>query len=168
MNKLRYTLIAALAAPLFALPQAAMAADASGDASAVVVTPISVSEAAALSFGNIAPSGTSGTVTVTTAGARTSTGGVSELGGTVTAGEFDVVGSGSATYGIVLPADGTVTLTGAGDPMPVNGFVHSLDGSTPTLSGGNGSFTVGATLEVGAGQTEGTYTGSYTVTVNYN
>ena len=167
MSKLRYTLIAALAAPLFALPHAAMAAEATGQASAVVVTPISVSETASLSFGNIAPSATAGEVTVSTAGARSVTGGVSELGGTVAAGAFTVDGSGSATYGITLPANGVVTLTGPGTAMAVKDFGHSLSG-TPTLSGGTGSFTVGATLEVGASQAEGTYNGTYTVSVNYN
>ncbi len=41
-------------------------------------------------------------------------------------------------------------------------------GATPTLVGGSDTFNVGATLNVGAAQVAGTYSGTFAVTVNYN
>jgi type 1 fimbria pilin len=64
-------------------------------------------------------------------------------------------------YEVSIPS--TVTLNGPGAPMTAT---LSLDTATGTLSGSNSHY-VGATLAVGAGQTAGTYSGSFTVTVNY-
>jgi hypothetical protein len=51
--------------------------------------------------------------------------------------------------------------------MTVGSFV-SNPASTGTLSsGGTGTILVGATLTVSASQTAGAYTGTFTVTVNY-
>ncbi len=41
-------------------------------------------------------------------------------------------------------------------------------GAIPTLVGGSDTFNVGATLNVGATQAAGTYSGTFDVTVNYN
>ncbi len=41
-------------------------------------------------------------------------------------------------------------------------------GACPTLVGGSDTFNVGATLNVGAAQASGTYSGTFAVTVNYN
>ncbi len=41
-------------------------------------------------------------------------------------------------------------------------------GPNPTLVGGSDTFSVGATLNVGAAQASGTYSGTFPVTVNYN
>ena len=166
MSKLRYTLIAALAAPLFALPQAAMAAEATGSASATVVAPIAISETASLAFGNVAPTGTEGTVVVDPTGSRSATN-VDLLGGTVSAASFTVSGSGTATYGVTLPTSATLTNDQDSTTMTVSTFTSDA-GATPALSGGEDTFSVGATLAVGASQSAGTYTGNYTVSVNYN
>jgi len=81
---------------------------------------------------------------------------------------FTVGGEPNATYAITLPDDVTVTLTGAGDPMAVTDFVSSPVG-TGTLSGGGlQTLYVGATLNVGAAQVAGVYTGTFDVTVTYN
>ena len=51
--------------------------------------------------------------------------------------------------------------------MTVNTFIGNPSSSGTLDSGGNGSLSVGATLTVGAGQTAGAYTGTFSVTVNY-
>lgn len=140
----------------------AKAASTSGNASATIAVPISVSESSALSFGSVIRSASAGTVVINTSGTRSVTGGVTALGGTVSAASFAVSGEGSAAYTISF-TDGT--LTGPGTSMAVSTFTN--DGSGSLSGGGSETVNVGATLSVGANQTEGAYTGTYTVTVNY-
>ena len=164
MKKTLLSGVAALA--LVAAAHSAQAADATGNTSASVIAPITIAQGAALSFGNISPSGTTGTVVISTAGARTATNVDLLTGGTVAAATFNVGGSGASTYTITLPT--SLTLNGSvSGTMLVNGFNHDVVG-TPALSSGTASFAVGATVAVDAAQAAGTYTGDYTVTVNYN
>jgi hypothetical protein len=52
--------------------------------------------------------------------------------------------------------------------MTMTNFTSSLGAVKGTLDGGGlSSFLVGATLNVGASQTAGSYTGSFSVTVSY-
>ena len=76
-----------------------------------------------------------------------------------------MTGEGANTYSITLPS--SATLTSGGDTMTIDTFNHDA-GGTPTLSGGSDTFNVGATLNVGATQAGGTYSGTFSVTVNYN
>lgn len=144
-------------------------ASATANASATIVTPISISKTADLDFGNVATNGTVGTVVLTPAGTRTFTGGVTlpATTGTVTAASFTVSGSGSYTYAITLPA--SVTITSGSDNMIVNNFT-STPSTTGALVAGQQVITVGATLNLVASQAEGAYTSAtpFTVTVNYN
>jgi len=50
--------------------------------------------------------------------------------------------------------------------MTVDTFTSTPSG-TGTLTGGAETLNVGATLQVGIGQATGSYTGTYSVTVNY-
>jgi hypothetical protein len=86
------------------------------------------------------------------------------------AASYTVTGNQSATYAITLPANGTVKISN-GTPaqdMNVRDFTCSLPLRTSLEASGNGSFTVGATLDVAGSQAAGTYTGTYDVTVAYN
>jgi hypothetical protein len=148
---------------------AAFAATASGTASAEIVSAIAVSSTATLNFGQIAPSGTAGTVSISTAGVRSSTGGVT-LGNqvAVAAASFGVTGAPNNVYTIVLPADGTVTLTSGGSPaMAVDGFVSNPASPGTLNGGGSDTILVGATLSVGVNQPNGSYSGTFPVTVAY-
>ncbi len=71
------------------------------------------------------------------------------------------------TYSITLPS--SATLTSGGNTMTVDTFTHD-EGALPKLPSGTGSetFNVGATLNVGAVQAGGTYSGTFAVTVSYN
>ncbi len=109
--------------------------------------------------------GTAGTVTVTTAGGRTSVD-VDLLGGTPAAASFDVTGKGNANYSITFSSP--ATLTSGGNSMTVDTFNHDAGGSPTLPGGGSETFNVGATLHVGGTQAAGTYSGTFTATVNYN
>src|SRR5688572_5100813 len=97
-------------------------ATASATASATIISPISITKTVDLDFGNVAASGVAGTVVITPAGTRSTTGGVSlpVIAGTVTAASFDVAGQGNYTYAITLPA--SVTITSGLNNMTVDAF----------------------------------------------
>ncbi|MEX0623664.1 DUF4402 domain-containing protein [Saccharospirillum sp.] len=162
--------ITALTLACAALAPSTMAATATGDASATVVTPIAITAVNALDFGTVVASGTAGTVVMGTDGTRTVTGGTtlsSKSAGT--AGTFDVTGEGDATYAITLPASISIADTEATpNTMTVDTFT-SNPATTGTLDvNGAETISVGATLNVEASQVANTYTGTYDVTVDYN
>lgn len=129
-----------------------------------IVVPISISAGASMDFGDMTPTGAAGTVTVTPAGARSSVN-VDLLGGVPSASSFDVTGGPGQVYSITLPS--STTLTSGANTMTVDTFTDDA-GPNPSLVGGSDTFNVGATMNVGAAQAEGTYSGTFAVTVNYN
>jgi hypothetical protein len=131
---------------------------------ATLWAPISISVGADMEFGTMLTTGTAGTVTVTPAGARSSVN-VDLFGGVPSAASFDVTGESGQIYSIILPS--SATLTSGGDTMTVDTFTDDA-GASPTLVGGSDTFNVGATLNVGATQAAGTYSGTFAMTVNYN
>lgn len=147
-------------------------ATATANASATIVTPISITKTQDMNFGNIAVSAsTGGTVVLAPAGTRTATGGVTlpATTGTVQTARFTVNGEGSYTYAITLPSTAVELNDGASHTMELTTFT-SNPSATGTLSSGTQTLNVGATITVAAGQTAGTYTTTspFSVTVNYN
>jgi len=162
----RNSVVALAVAGFGLMSQSALAATGTANASAVILTPISIANNTGLDFGDVYPdSATAGTVTVDATGARTA-GGAAALGATPgAAAQFTVSGQASALYTITLPA-AAVTLTSGANSMTIDTF--TTDG-TGTLDGtGNEVINVGATLNVSANQAPGTYSGTFDVTVNYN
>ena len=150
---------------LVILPSSAQAATSSATASATVLTPIAISTTTNMSFGDLyADNVSAGTVVLATDGTRSVTGGAT-LGATAgAAAVFAVVGTASATYAVTVPST-DVTITSGANTMLVNAYGHNSGGA---LDGtGNDSFNVGATLNVGAAQPTGAYSGSFDVTANY-
>lgn len=155
----------------------------STSATASVITPLTIGKVADLNFGRFAPGGAAGTVTVSTSGSRTASGAIlSTIGSTPTAAKFDVGGDNNATFTINYSAT-TITLSDA-TPAPntktmtlnlaseaaataTNKTSGTATSGTLSASGAQSIF-VGGTLDVGATQAAGTYTGSFTVTVQYN
>ena len=145
---------------------------ATATASATIITPISIAKTVDLNFGNVAVSASAGgTVIMAPAGTRTTSGSVSlpATTGSPTAASFTVTGQGNYTYSITLPSTATTIDDNASHTMTVDNFT-STPATTGTLSSGSQTLTVGATLNVGAGQATGTYTSDipFNVTVNYN
>ncbi len=137
----------------------------SGPVDIELFAPISISTSGDMDFGTMLTTGTAGTVTVTPAGARSSVD-VDLFGGFPAAAAFDVTGRSNQNYSITLPS--SATLTSGGNTMTIDTFTDDA-GANPSLpGGGSDTFNVGATLHVGATQASGTYSGTFSVTVNYN
>jgi hypothetical protein len=149
-------------------------ASATASATAIILTPISISTVDNLSFGTIVPSATlAGSVLLTPAGGTTLTNVTLHPSGTVTPASFDVTGEPGLTYTIAI-APATVNISNGVTTMSVGPFTSNpavgvgsglLDGTTGTQT-----ISVGALLTVGINQAPGTYTNAtaFTVTVNYN
>jgi hypothetical protein len=173
--KTTYRFLAAIFV-MIAFSASAFSQSATANATATIVTPITLNKTLDLSFGNIA-AGAGGTVLLDPqTGTRTPTGVTLPVTtGTVNAATFTVSGTANFTYAITLPGVATTISDGATHTMLVNTFT-SFPSGTGTLSGaGTQTLTVGATLVVGAAQVAGNYSsasaggsGPFTVTVNYN
>ena len=134
-------------------------------------TPIAISATRALAYGSFA-AGSGGTVTLSAAGVRSASGGVILVpSGSWSAALFSVTGDPSVTYSITLPANGVVSLTSGANTMAVDNFTSNPSATTPSTgllsAGGSQTLSVGATLSVGSNQASGSYSGSFSVTVNY-
>jgi hypothetical protein len=147
---------------------------ATATATANIVRPISLLSQTNLEFGNIAVNTNSGTVKLdATTGDREETGGVTlpAITGTVSRATFKVDGESNYLFSITLPADGVVKLThtvDASQKMPVDAFLADVDVTGTNLVSGTKEFNVGATLSVNSAQPAGEYSGTFTVSVNYN
>jgi hypothetical protein len=141
-----------------------------------VVTRLSFIQTEELSFGQIFASNASGTITVAPSGVRSRTGGVTLTGNTHHTAIFAGFGQPNQRVQISLGSN-SIFLTGPGTRMRAHTFVI---GSTPTAvltttprvfriatPSGGFAFPVGATLDVNANQTPGTYRGTWTITLNY-
>ena len=127
-----------------------------------------------LNFGGIF-TGAAGTVTVPPVGARTASGAILATTSQFSQGAaaaLSVCSARDTTAYVTLPADGTVFLTGPGSSMAVNGFAANptASSSSPMTVFGSSAVTlnVGATLTVSSTQTAGSYSGSFSITINYN
>jgi len=137
---------------------------------AKVIAPISITNTTALNFGTVSRSTASGTVILALDGTRSSTGGATVLSSSsFSAAAFSVTGENSATYSVTTPkSTDAVTLTrqnGNGETMTVTNFINNSP--TSLSEAGTATFLVGATLNLGANQIAGNYTGSFSVTVAY-
>jgi hypothetical protein len=173
-HSLKIALACAFALGATALSGTASAASAPANASATVVTPITITKATDLSFGNIAAGGTAGTVKVDTNGTRSVTGGtVAVLGGTATAAKFDLTGSGNLGYAISYAP--SITLTSGANTMTVAQVsdLNAAGGASATVAtgalvAGIGTLYIGGTLTVAANQPAGSYTGVFSTSVDDN
>jgi hypothetical protein len=148
----------------------------SANASATIVTPISITWVQDMEFGNIAVTSTAGTVALNPDGSRTPAGGVTlpNVTGNPVQAVFTINGTASYTYAITLPLTLTITNTtagpGLGQTMTVNNFTSDPSGTGQLDIGGAQTLNVGATVNVSAAQAAGHYESAapFDVTVNYN
>jgi len=142
----------------------AHAATANADATATILEQVTVTKSADLDFGTIVVGATGGTVDISTAGARTCAAAL-VCSGAVTAAAFDVDGTTGEVVDVTVPAN--VTLTSGTGPTATS-MTATLSGSDATITlDGTDAFTVGGSLAVGANQAAGDYSGTFTVTVDY-
>jgi hypothetical protein len=169
-------MITGLTSNLIAQTSATVAATAAG---AKLIAPMTLTQTSPLHFGTInLLAAASGTVVLSTANARSITGGValSAVAPTCTNAAYNVTGTISSTYAVTLP--GTITVTHTITPastMSIGALKILFNGGTETTvltstlsATGTGSFGLGGTLTVGAAQLAGIYAGTFAVTVDYN
>lgn len=123
-----------------------------------------------LAFGAIIKSQSqSGTVTISTSGTRTKTGGVYLLPagyGSYMEASFSVQLKHSRNDLIIIQLPSSITVSSGSSTMTVNNFVSNpASGFYSPSNNYNFTLDVGARLNVAAGQASGTYTGTFTVTV---
>lgn len=165
---LRATAITAIAATgLVATGAQAQVASSSASTKATVkiLKPITISEDKALDFGTvIVDQAGSVSLPATAAGVSVCTT-VTCLAGTSSSGQFTVSGTKNEKFSVTMPA--TVNMTGPGT-LAVT-LTNNLPTGGPKLdTSGLYKLAVGGSFTVTATQAEGTYTGTYAVSVNYN
>jgi hypothetical protein len=160
-----------LSAGLLLAGRPATAVQNSGTATATsnarVITAISITKLVDLRFGDIVPGAAIGTVRMTPAGVRTSTGGTTLGNGAGSSpASFQVSGQANATFAIVLPV--SVNVSNGVQTMVVNTWRSTPNSPANLQAAGTRTLSVGATCRVGANQAAGTYTANFNVTVSYN
>lgn len=155
---------------LGALAPGAQAATDNVSIQAIILAPLSISATQQLNFGSLTETG-AGTATIDNASTVTPSGTITAFG-TPTSGGFKLVGSAAANVKVTAPA--SVTITSGANTMTVNAFkINNLPASAATPFTQNltaatmSNFRVGATLNIGAGQAAGTYTGNVLLTAVY-
>ncbi len=157
----------------------AQVATTQGQAEAVVVSPLSFFKVDDLVFGRLIPGPTAGTVVIAPNGTRTATGGV-RLATGLPHQPAAFAGRGSFNQLVRISVNATtrtLTRVGGTQTMLMDTFVI---GSSPTATlttaplafriatpTGMFQFPVGARLRVGANQVPGIYTGTFTITLDY-
>ncbi|CAL66532.1 DUF4402 domain-containing protein [Christiangramia forsetii] len=137
------------------------------DVNAEIVSPISIENGTALNFGSINGTATGGDVTINTNGNRTFSNDEMDIttATTVTAALFKITASNGFGYDVTIP---DTELTGPGTNMDVT-FSHDRVAVSDRIGSGSAQdLNVGGTLTVNDAQTAGDYSGTVTVTVNYN
>ena len=164
-NTLRIALVgAALSAVSFA-SAASAATSATANASAEVLTTLTLTANSSLNFGQIAPN-TGGSVTVNADSTASSSGTLISTGTRAPAG-FTVTGTPNASVVLTLPTSATLTRSGGTETMSISGFNANPAGAFQLGSTGSSNFSIGGTLTVASGQVAGVYNGAFSVSVEY-
>jgi hypothetical protein len=135
---------------------------------ATVLKSLSVLKQTDLDFGEVVAAGAGTAVINPVSGAITTTGAIVPVGTAAHRAVFTATGSRNSVVIIRLPKNPiTLKRVGGTETMTVSNW--TLDGATNRrIPLGNAfNFGVGGTLNVAAGQADGTYAGTFTVTVQY-
>ncbi len=139
----------------------AQAATATATARAKILRQVTLTNTSDLQFGTIVSGTAASTVGISAAGARTCGAGL-VCSGTTTAAGFTIGGTTGQVVTISVPA--SVTLNSGTNNMTAT---LAASAASATMVANAGSFTVGGSLGVGANQADGDYTGTFTVTADY-
>jgi hypothetical protein len=163
------------------LPGPAAAETFAAPSQASVVTPLSLTKTSDMVFGTIASPVAAGTVVLTPASTCTTTGGLVRTG-TCQAAAFAGLGTANQVVKLNLP-NYPITISNGAQSMSITGRTFDPGADLNHLSGnvnGNGAiryrivpangiftFRLGGTLNVGANQQAGVYTGTFSVSLDY-
>ncbi|HET7605542.1 MAG TPA: DUF4402 domain-containing protein [Sphingomicrobium sp.] len=160
--------LAALAAMVVPAKVSAAPATQSATAEAAILSPLSVIKRADLDFGTLVVSGAGSAVIDPVTNSLSTTGGLTPSGTSAHPARFTATGSKNAVALVRLPNSPAV-LTRVGGTETVTVSDWTQDGPTnrriPITD--TFDFYVGGTLDVAAGQVPGTYTGTFSITVQY-
>lgn len=162
----------AIALPTAAIGAPGGSASTSGSAQAEVVAPSQIQRLEDLRFGAILQPATSGTLIISPDGTETFAGGVVGSTGVVQPpagrgpGSFKIDGQGLRHFQVKISK--SIAITSGAATMLVNNFQTNVPNGN-NVFGTTGTFElhVGGTLNVGANQQTGSYSGTFDVTVTY-
>ena len=174
MNRPRFLRLALLLA--FAAPTAAHAAppqlflpNKNATSTAKIILPAQIIKLYDMDFGFVTVTGAGTAIVNSNTGAVTTTGGVLFAGGLPHAALFEAVSPSKTVVHIRLPKKAvTLTRSGGTETMTVDSW--SLNGvdTRNVVAHETFEFAIGGTLHVAANQVEGTYNGTFDVTIDYN
>jgi hypothetical protein len=168
---LRLAATAALAAPavVHAAPPQRFAPIKNATGTTNIVLPATISKLNDMDFGALTVT-TAGTAIIdSTTGAVTTTGGVLFAGGSPHAAEFAAVSPSRTVVRVQLPNKGTtLTRVGGTETMTLDTWTMNGAATRNVAAHETFAFKVGGTLHVATNQVEGTYAGTFNVTINYN
>jgi hypothetical protein len=155
------------------LAQVALPVGATGHVIAEIIPVFSASETSQLNFGKFSPGPQGGMIIITPQSTISVIGSVFKGVGSHNAASFYVSGDADAAYSISLPASPVILIhTSNAKTMLIQDWVSEPDQGirTGTLQEGFQVVYVGATLKVGTlyDNPVGIYTGTYTVTFDFN
>jgi len=146
-------------------------ASATATGSATIIQSISVSAAANLGFGTIVkPTTATSTITVSTAGSRSISGGNAVIANAsgVSAASFVVTGEGGSAVSLTVPT--SFSMVAGTNTLVVTTASTTTAGNLSGGIGTAGSFTVGVggSFPLATGTASGAYSGNLVVTAQYN
>ena len=137
---------------------------------AIILVPLKLTKVQDLDFGTVVTSAASGSVVVDpSTGVATPSGGVTLVGSTSTAAQFDFAGTANQQVDFSVSSSLPILLLdGVGDTLPLTALnlsatTATVDPTTLTVQVG-----VGGTIGVNANQPDGVYSNTFDVTANYN
>ena len=153
----------------------AHAATQTGTTTVVTIKPLNIINTAPLDFGSIIPAASAGTVAIDArTGARTSTV-VTLAGGPFSRARFIAAGTPFRVVTLSVNPSPAITISNGVSTMTINQLRVSANGGSAQPFGPNHTldaigvinFDIGGRLNVGANQAAGTYTGTFTLTMDY-
>lgn len=127
--------------------------------------PLALSQFRTLEFGSAsATTSGSGTVTITAAGGKSTSGFAIDMGGAHRAAEFKITGPNNQAITITLPT--SVQISDGSSTITLHSFTSNPSGTATLSNRGKLTLYVGATADIGTGQNANDYTGSFTVFVD--
>ncbi len=166
--------IALMCGALFA-STGAQAATQAGTSRVTTLRPISLVNAAALDFGSIVPGAATGRVTINArTGARTRTV-VALVGSTFSRAQFVATGTVGRVVTLTVSPTASIVISSGANTMAIdtlrvsaNGGIARTFGQNYTIpASGTITYNMGGRLTVGANKPAGIYTGTFSLTLNY-
>lgn len=135
---------------------------------ALIIHPVTVTKVSDMDYGDVAVTTAGTAVLEPNADAFSTTGGVTKVGGSPHCAEFAGAAQSSSVVNIKIPTQAsTLTRVGGTETMTVTNWTLQGQSKRTLAKAESFTFRVGGTLNVAAGQVQGTYVGTFDVSVQY-